>query len=85
MLQEDESDPAATFPNWKEYDFVRKGTPTTSVKKRRASKALSVRLKLDGSLLMIKANGSEKKTNAAIGMGHYLAQKVIRLQPFEGL
>jgi hypothetical protein len=34
-------------------------------------------LKLEGVFMVVKANGSEKKTNSAAGMGRYLTQKVL--------
>jgi hypothetical protein len=42
-------------------------------------------LKLEGSLRVIKANGSDKKIDAAVGIGRYVAQKVVRQLKFEKL
>jgi hypothetical protein len=78
-----ELDPTARFPDWKEGDFPRKDTSTITTKARRACKAFKVGLKPEGSLLVIKANGPEKKPDAAIGIGRYLVQKVTRSQKFE--
>jgi hypothetical protein len=45
----------------------------------------NVGLKREGSLLLIKANGSEKKIDAAIDMGCCLTEKVIRRPKLEKL
>jgi hypothetical protein len=44
-----------------------------------------VGLKLEGSLLVLKASGSEKKTHATVGIGRYLTQKIASPQKFERL
>jgi hypothetical protein len=80
-----ELDPTATFLDWKDDGFTRNGTSTITARTRRGYKGLNVGLKLEGSLLVIKANGSEKKTDAVIGIGRYLTQKVVKSQKFEKL
>jgi hypothetical protein len=84
-FQKIESDLAATFLEWREDGFTRTGMSTIIVGTRRACKALNMGLELEGWLLVMKTNGSEKKTNAAVGIGRYLTQKVIRSQKFEKL
>jgi hypothetical protein len=79
------SDPAATFLDWENDNFTKTGTSIITVRGRRACKALGVGLKLEGSLLLIKVNGSEKKTGAAIEIGYYLTEKVVRPQKIEKL
>jgi hypothetical protein len=44
-----------------------------------------VELKLEGAFTVIKANGSEKKTNSAVDIGHYLTQEVVRPRKIETL
>jgi hypothetical protein len=46
---------------------------TITARARRACKALNLGRKLEGSLLVIKVNGSEKKTDASIGISRYLS------------
>jgi hypothetical protein len=46
-------------------------TSTIIEKTRRVSKNQNVRLKLEGAFIIIKANGSQKKTNSAIAIGCY--------------
>jgi hypothetical protein len=79
------SDPAATFLDWENNGFTGTDTSNITVRARRACKALNVGLKLEGLLRVIKANGSEKQTDAAVGIGHYLTQKIVRPQKFEKL
>jgi hypothetical protein len=44
-----------------------------------------VELKLEGAFIVIKANGSEKKTNCAVDICRYLTQKAIQLRKIETL
>jgi hypothetical protein len=44
-----------------------------------------VELKLEGAFMVIKANGSERKTNSAVGIGRYLSQKAMRPEKIETL
>jgi hypothetical protein len=66
--------------NWEDDGFTRKGTATIIIRARKACKKLGVGLKLEESLLVTKTGDSEKKTNAAIGVGRYRTQKVVRSQ-----
>jgi hypothetical protein len=79
------SDPAAIFLDWEDHGFTRNGMSIIIVRSRRVCKTLFVGLKLEGSLLGIKTHESEKKIDAAIGIGRYLTRKNVRPQKFENL
>jgi hypothetical protein len=64
--------------DWKEGKGASTGTSTIIEKTRRTCKNRNVDPKPEGALMVIKANGSEKKTNYAVGISRYLAQKVLR-------
>jgi hypothetical protein len=66
------------FLYWKDRRGTRTGTSTITEKTGRANKNQDVGLKLEGAFMLIKANGSEKKKNSRVAIGHYLTQKVVR-------
>jgi hypothetical protein len=79
------SDRAAIFLDCKDDGVTRTGMSIITVSERRVCRALSVRVKLEEPLLMIKVNASEKKTDALGGIRRYLTKKIIRPQKFEKL
>jgi hypothetical protein len=84
-LRKIKSNPAATFMDWEDDDFIRTDMSIITIRAKKACKALNMGLKLEGSLLVIKSNGSEKETHATVGIGRYLTQKTGSPQKFEKL
>jgi hypothetical protein len=84
-LRKIKSDPDAIFMDSEDDGFIRTGTSIITVRARMACKALNMRLKLERSLLVIKANASKQKTHATVGIGRYLTQKNASPQTFEKL
>jgi hypothetical protein len=73
-----ETDAHAQFLDWKEGKDASKGTSTIIEKTRRVYKNQYVGLKLQGGFMVIKADGSQKKTTSAVGIGRDLTQKIAR-------
>jgi hypothetical protein len=72
-----ETGPNAQLLDWKEGKGASTETSTIIEKTRRACKNQDMALKLEGAFMVIKAKGSEKKTNSAIGIGRYITPKVV--------
>jgi hypothetical protein len=80
-----ETDPNAQLLDWKEGKGANTGTSTIIEKTGRTCKNQNVDLKLEGVFMVIKANGTEKKINYAVGISRYLTQKVVRPRKIEAL
>jgi hypothetical protein len=72
-----ETDAKVQFLDWKERKGRQTGTSTITEKKRTAYQNQDMGLKLEAAFIVIKDNRSETKTNSAVGIGHYLTQKVV--------
>jgi hypothetical protein len=72
-----ETDANAQFLDWKERKGANTTTSTIIEKTRRAFKNHNIGLNIASAFMVTNVNGSEEKTNSAVGIGRYLTQKVI--------
>jgi hypothetical protein len=77
--------PNAPFLNWGEDGQEMSETSSIIARTRLVCKKLDVSLKLEDTVMVISTNELEKKTDSAVGIGHYLTQKVVRPRMFKRL
>jgi hypothetical protein len=79
-------DPESDFLNWRDEKGV-KGTASLTARTRNTCKDLKIKLKLldEEEGMLVKTEESELKTKTAVGIGHFLTQKVIRPNMYKKL
>jgi hypothetical protein len=79
-------DPDSDFLNWRDEQGVT-GTASLTARTRTTCKELKIKLKLldEGEEMLVKTEESELKTKTAVGIGHFLTQKVIRPNMYKKL
>jgi hypothetical protein len=77
-------DPDADFLDWG-GDQQGRGTACLAARTRKACHEMKVKLKLQGDQMVVVTPESEQKVKSAIGIGHFLTQRVVRPEKLKKL
>jgi hypothetical protein len=77
-------DEESNFLNWKE-EPGEPGTTSLVSRTRETCKKMNIKMKIVDEEMIVGRGESEMKTKTAAGIGHFLTQKIIRMDKIEGL